>query len=99
MPLLRAVRTTDPIGLRLEGEADLSNRHALEAVTNHLIEDAPGTLTIDVTALRFADLAAVRIMLRMVDGRHRLRLVGCSRSLRRLFQFQGADRAVEYVPR
>ncbi|MEV6298994.1 MEDS domain-containing protein [Actinoplanes sp. NPDC051861] len=93
IPLLRATRITDPLGLRLEGEADLSNRQALQAVVEHLVEESADTLTLDVSDLRFADAAAVRALL---CGQRRLRLLGCSRSLRRMFDIQGAG-AVEYV--
>lgn len=37
---LRVRRTRDPLGVRLEGEADLSNRNALRAVFTYLFEDA-----------------------------------------------------------
>ncbi|MEU4423029.1 MEDS domain-containing protein [Actinoplanes sp. NPDC024001] len=96
VPLFRAVRISDPPGIRLEGEADLSNRHALNAVIEHLLEDGAATLTVDVGGLRFADSAAARNLLRVADGRQ-LRLVGCSRSLRRLLTFHSAGQAVEYV--
>ncbi|MFC7527374.1 MEDS domain-containing protein [Actinoplanes sp. GCM10030250] len=97
VPLLRAVRTTEPAGIRLEGEADLSNRDALEAVMEHLIADT-AVLTVDVSRLRFADGAAVSVLMRVPsDGKHRLRLVGCSPALRRLFELQGAGPAVEYA--
>ncbi|MBG0562488.1 MEDS domain-containing protein [Actinoplanes aureus] len=94
-PALRAIRTTHPPGIRLEGDADLSNRHALRAVMEHLVEDTPasvGSLTVDVSRLRFADAAAMRILMRTATTEaHRLRVVGCSPALRRLLTFNGAD--------
>lgn len=97
VPLFRAVRMADPPGIRLEGEADLSNRQAVTAMLEHLSEDTATTLTVDVADLRFADAAAVRLLLHVADGR-RLRLVGCSRTLRRLLAFHGAGPAVECLP-
>ncbi|WP_328460899.1 MEDS domain-containing protein [Actinoplanes sp. NBC_00393] len=91
VPLLRAVRTTDPPGIRLEGEADLSNREALREIFEHLAEESVPTLTVDVSGLRFADSASVRILLMLADGRHRVVLQGCSGALRRLLAFHGAD--------
>ncbi|WP_196412182.1 MEDS domain-containing protein [Actinoplanes aureus] len=98
VPLFRAVRTADPYGIRLEGEADLSNRQAFTAVLEHLTEDRAPTLTVDVAGLRFADSAAVRILVHVMDGRERVRLVGCSRMLRKLLAFHGAGPAVECLP-
>ncbi|SDS85646.1 MEDS domain-containing protein [Actinoplanes derwentensis] len=94
VPLLRAVRTVDVPGIRLEGEADMSNRHALRAVMEHLVEDTPATsrpLTVDVSGLRYADVTAVRILMHIaVTAAHRLHLVGCSPVLQRLLAFNGA---------
>lgn len=94
-PALRALRTVDPPGIRLEGDADLSNRQALHALLSHLAEDTPADgrpLTVDVSGLRFADAAAVRILLETATAETgRLRVVGCSPGLRRLFAFNDAD--------
>jgi anti-anti-sigma regulatory factor len=86
---LRARRTTDPYGLRLAGEVDLSNRDALRAVIAHLFDGAPAA-TVDVAGLTFADTAAARILVEAAaDGP--VRLVGCSPSLCKLLAFHGAD--------
>lgn len=73
----------------------MSNRHALRAVLEHLFDDTRTdgrALTVDVTALRFADAAAVRILIQIAaDEAHRLRVVGCSPAMRRLLVFNGAD--------
>ncbi|WIM95177.1 MEDS domain-containing protein [Actinoplanes oblitus] len=91
VPLLRGVRTRKPPGLRLAGEADLSNRQALRAMMEHLIEDhvpAPVPLTLDLSRLRFADSAAARTLLGpAAAGTHQLRIAGASPSLRRLLRF------------
>ncbi|BBH64033.1 hypothetical protein ACTI_07180 [Actinoplanes sp. OR16] len=99
VPLLRAVRivTPDGIGVRLEGEADLSNRNALITVLEHLAEDCGATLTVEVTALRFADSATARTLLRVArGGRRTLRVLGCSAALRRLLLLHGAGPDVEF---
>ncbi|AEV87810.1 hypothetical protein ACWT_6797 [Actinoplanes sp. SE50] len=88
-PLLRAVRTSEPRGLRVAGEADLSNRQALRAVVEHLIEDTaagPEPVTLDLSDLRFADSAAARILLTPARGTP-LRVTGVSGPLRRLLDF------------
>jgi anti-anti-sigma regulatory factor len=94
-PALRFARTVDPPGVRLRGEADLSNRLALRAVLERLADDTPAdgrSLTIDVSELVFADGAAMRILLETaVAGAPRVRVVGSSPGLRRLLAFHGAD--------
>jgi anti-anti-sigma factor len=85
---LRMGDIVEPYGLRLEGEVDLSNRDALYAVISHLFDEEPAA-TVDVSGLTFADTAAARILVDAATG-GRLRLVGCSRPLRRLLDFHGA---------
>jgi anti-anti-sigma factor len=86
---LRARRTCH--SLRLSGEADLSNRDALRALIEHLFDDGPEA-TIDVSELTFADIAATRALVGAAAGGHgRVRLVGCSRRLRRVLDLHGAD--------
>ncbi|MEV6342370.1 MEDS domain-containing protein [Actinoplanes sp. NPDC051851] len=83
VPLLRGVRTVEPRGLRLEGEADLSNRHALRALMDHLAEDAARSrevLIVDLGGLRFIDAAAARILVGVAGTR----IVGCSPAISRL---------------
>ena len=92
---LRIRRTTEPWGLRLAGEADLSNRTAMEAVLDDLCAGTPAgaTATVDVTGLRFADNAAARVLIETAaGGPGRIRVVGASRALTRLLAFHGADR-------
>jgi hypothetical protein len=89
-PLLRIRRTTDPAGVRLDGEADLSNRAAVFAVLTRLAGDAgpsAGPLTVDVSGLRFADAATARLLIGVAPW---VRVVGCSGALRRLLAFHGA---------
>ncbi|GIJ46779.1 hypothetical protein Val02_36650 [Virgisporangium aliadipatigenens] len=93
---LRMLRTGTPRGVRVEGEADLSNRQALRAVLDHLAEDASGTdpLVVDLSGLTFADLAATRIIVQAAaHAPGRIRVVGASPTLRNLLRFNGGDSA------
>jgi hypothetical protein len=86
---LRIRRTCEPPGLRLFGEADLSNREALAAVVHEAVGEHDAT--IDLTDLRFADMAAARILLTAAAaGPGKLHLVGCGPTLIRLLAFQEA---------
>ncbi|MGH3906841.1 MAG: MEDS domain-containing protein [Pseudonocardiaceae bacterium] len=58
---LRFARTTDPPGLALSGEVDLTNHLAFSALLTAL-QPAPGHITIDATGLRFADLRAADLL-------------------------------------
>ncbi|GIF20195.1 anti-anti-sigma factor [Actinoplanes tereljensis] len=91
---LRMRRVRQPWGLRISGEADLSNRDALCAVVKHLFDEHPD-VTVDVSGLRFADIAAARVLVDVAaSGAGRLRLTGCAPNLLRLLDFHGAS-AVE----
>ncbi|MCM4080278.1 MEDS domain-containing protein [Paractinoplanes hotanensis] len=88
---LRIRKTEEPYGLWLSGEADMSNRDALAAMVREIFAvREPGALvTIDATALRFADTAAARVLL---DAAHQgpTHIVGCSAVMLRLLNFHGA---------
>ncbi|GIM91210.1 MEDS domain-containing protein [Paractinoplanes toevensis] len=87
---LRVRRVRRPWGLRVAGEADLSNRDALRAVVEHIFDDH-SEVTVDVSGLRFADIAAARVLVDVAaSGAGRLRLTGCSPNLLRLLDFHGA---------
>ncbi|HEU0090362.1 MAG TPA: MEDS domain-containing protein [Pseudonocardiaceae bacterium] len=58
---LRFAWTTDPLGLALSGEVDLTNHNALTALLTAL-HRTPGHVTIDATGLRFADLRAADLL-------------------------------------
>ena len=91
---LRIRRTRDPAGLALSGEVDLAGRNALRTVIEHVFADCGSDdVTVDVSELRFADRAAARILVRAGSGTGRLRLAGCSSTLRRLLAYSGADDA------
>lgn len=79
--LLRMRRTSDPYGLRLIGEVDLSNRQALATALDAVRDQQPDPavpITIDVAGLRFVDAATAvllgRLALRAPAGVH---LTGC----------------------
>jgi hypothetical protein len=76
-PLLRIRRTVDPYGLRLTGEADLSNRRALAWALDAVLDQQPDPATpilIDVAGLRYADADTAgllgRLALRAPAGVH-----------------------------
>ena len=76
-PQLRIRRTDEPYGLRLVGEVDLSNRQALAAVLDAVLDEKPasiGPIVIDVAGLQFADAATgaalSRLALRAPMGVH-----------------------------
>jgi anti-anti-sigma factor len=88
---LRASPLAGRTGLRLAGEVDLSNREAFRALVGHVFDHGPEA-TVDLSALTFADIAAARILVdAAARGNGRLHLTGCSRRLRRLLDFHGAD--------
>ena len=87
-------RTAQPYGLRLTGEADLSNRDALAAVlTDAMLRRADGeVLTVDTSGLRFLDTAAARVLIRAAgDGGGRTRITGCSATTLRVLRFHGCE--------
>ncbi|MBL7257692.1 MEDS domain-containing protein [Paractinoplanes lichenicola] len=90
---LRIRRTDQPYGLWLAGEADMSNRHALRSMIEEvfLTRDCEPVVTLDVTALRFADTAAARVLLNAAATLGRMHVVGCSPVLVRLLFFHGAE--------
>ncbi|GAA2486183.1 MEDS domain-containing protein [Winogradskya humida] len=89
-PLLRMIRNAT--GLRLSGEADLSNRDSLATLLGHLLEDT-GTrpvVTIDLADLRFADASTCELIVhtgRNADGR--LRTIGARPQVQRLLTLVG----------
>ncbi|MBB4691599.1 MEDS domain-containing protein [Paractinoplanes abujensis] len=90
---LRIRRTDQPYGLWLSGEADMSNRHALRAMIEEVFvtRDGEPIVTLDVTALRFADTAAARVLLNAAATLGPLHVVGCTPVLVRLLLFLGAE--------
>ncbi|MGY0236695.1 MEDS domain-containing protein [Longispora urticae] len=87
-PLLRMARTERPVGLRLVGEADMSNRPALAALLSALFDEpgaGEGPLVVDVSALTFADAPTATLFVRAARASPAgLVLWGCSASLAQL---------------
>jgi hypothetical protein len=84
-PLLRIRRTTDPYGLRLVGESDLSNRQAVAAALDAVLvaQPDPGVpIVVDVAGLRFADGATAALLGRLaLRGPAGVHIVGCHGAL------------------
>ena len=89
---LRIRRTEQPYGLWLSGEADTSNRQALRVTLEEAFRRRARepVVTVDATALRFADSAAVRVLLHTAVNMGPMQVVGCSPMLVRLLRFHGA---------
>jgi MEDS: MEthanogen/methylotroph, DcmR Sensory domain len=68
MTRLRARRTSDPVGVRLVGEADLTNRGALPHLLVGTV-DIPEPVVIDLSGMRFADANALGQVLRVAVAR------------------------------
>ncbi|KAB1906156.1 MEDS domain-containing protein [Micromonospora sp. AMSO31t] len=92
-PLLRAYRTTDPPGLRLVGQVDLSNREAFTAVLDEVTADeraAGAPPVLDVSDLSFADVGAATAIVRADRASATgVRLAGCRPALHRLLHLLG----------
>jgi len=92
-PLLRLRRARQTAHLRLEGEADLSNRGSLVAVLETLpAAGTDGPPVLDVTALRFVDVGTAHSILVAAARLGGLRIVGAAPHLLRLLDLLGAGR-------
>jgi MEDS: MEthanogen/methylotroph, DcmR Sensory domain/STAS domain len=93
-PMLRIRSLDDTAGLELAGEADLSNRGSLVAVLDELLDTPPNAEppVLDVSRLRFADVATARCLVRAAVRVGALRIVGASPHLAGLLRFAGSDR-------
>jgi hypothetical protein len=84
-PLLRIRRTTDPYGLLLVGESDLSNRQAVAAALDAVLVAQPDPcvpIVVDVAGLRFADGATAALLGRLaLRGPAGVHIVGCHGAL------------------
>lgn len=91
-PLLRMERT--PTGLRVAGEADMSNRGALAAVLDALVEEhrrAGRSAVVDLSGLTFADAAAAGLLLRAAAALPSgVRFTGCHPTISRMLALFGA---------
>jgi anti-anti-sigma factor len=96
-PLLRLIRHGGCLAVC--GEADLSNRDAFTAVLSHAVEDsAAGTVTLDLTGLRYADATACKLIVAVGRaGGGRIRVAGARPPVRRLLALQGAEEVAGLV--
>jgi anti-anti-sigma factor len=85
--VVRSEADSGRVGLRLIGELDLNTVVLLEAELSRTREQSPPSV-IDLTELRFLDLAGLRALLRAVEGgvAGTARLVGASGIVRRLIE-------------
>lgn len=81
IPQLRVRITRDPVRLCVTGEVDLSNRDCLPSVLDRLLRmsDPTEPLQIDFSAVSFADVATMRLLVRAAQAWPRgLTLIGCA---------------------
>lgn len=82
------------MGVRLAGEADLSNRQALLALLGQLLDETAAKgiqVVVDLTEVTFFDAAAARALVRArTASRGRLWLKGASAGVARMLWLQGA---------
>jgi anti-anti-sigma factor len=99
VPLLRMARTTDPFGVRLAGEADLSNRECLRTLLRELLDETARHATpvvVDLTEVTFIDSTTARALARTVAAASgRLRIIGASPGVARLLRLYEAGDPVE----
>jgi len=73
-------QSTQPPGLRLDGEVDASNVEAMSSVLNKTLQANDGAyIHIDLTALEFSDVSGIRALVaaaERADGTRRLILYG-----------------------
>ncbi|MFI5956358.1 MEDS domain-containing protein [Cryptosporangium sp. NPDC051539] len=94
-PQLRMRRTYRPYGIAFHGEADISNRNAVQSALNATLDARPDNcseLVLDVSELHFADVsvaAAVSSLATRTSGL--VRIVGCHGVVALLFQHLGLN--------
>ena len=80
VPQLRVRITREPVRLCVAGEIDLSNRDCLPPVFDRLLRlsDPDEPLRVDFSAVTFADVATIRLLVRAAQAWPRgLTLIGC----------------------
>ncbi|WP_162907467.1 MEDS domain-containing protein [Allorhizocola rhizosphaerae] len=80
-PTLRMRYLEGQVGARLSGEVDVSNRQAVAAMLSHLLDHlaaADAEVVLDLSELRLIDGATAALLVRTVQKRANLRLVGRS---------------------
>jgi len=76
-------------GSAASGSAASGSTASGSTAADDAVSGGAGEVTVDVGGLRFADRAAVRILVSAAAGGRRVRLVGCSPALIRLLDFDG----------
>jgi anti-anti-sigma factor len=92
--VLTITSTSDPRGLRLSGDIDVSNVDQLETALSPEVREG-GDITIDVSELGFIGSAGIQVLVRALmdlEGRGRLILVGVRATLKKLVGIMGLDR-------
>ncbi len=83
--LLQIVHTSNPRGVRVVGEIDISNAGALQEALEPAVADG-GDVTLDLSGLAFMDSTGIQVIIRAahgLSGRGRLILVGAGDLVRR----------------
>jgi anti-anti-sigma factor len=89
---------TDPTPLvTLAGELDMSNIETLEAAVAPILRERPDRLTVDISALRFADSSGLALWLRWA-GEITLELRGPSPLLRAVIDSMGLTDTLHISP-
>jgi anti-anti-sigma factor len=91
-PTLRMRYLEGQVGARLSGEVDVSNRQAVAAMLDHLLDDlatADAEVVLDLSELRLIDGATAALLVGAVRKRANLRLVGRSRPVTALMDLVG----------
>jgi anti-anti-sigma factor len=91
--VIRSEAGSGRVGLRLIGELDLNTVELLETELRHTCDQAPPSV-IDLTELRFLDLAGLRALVRAVGGdiTATARIVGAGGIVRRLIELAHTPR-------
>lgn len=88
-PSLRILEMTAPVGIRLIGHVDLSDREELERALKHM-SAARRDLHVDLSALEYADVGGMRTIFDlgayMADDGCKLILLDPNRAVQRLIQ-------------
>ncbi len=95
---LRYTRTHLPVGLRLRGEVDLTNRHAFSTILAPLRQEE-GEVTIDASGLHFIDAGSAQLLVATATARPRGRTVlVCGQAMARLLHRIGAHDVIDIRP-
>lgn len=94
------IETTDPYGVRLEGEVDFATSVMLADALTRIVDGADGDVHVDLSGLRFIDVGAARLLARAARqlGPARSLVLGSpSRTVRRLLNVLDGRMAAGFV--